>query len=77
MAKPNSLTTHIRRALASMLEPRPDIGEAWCIGCRLNQDKTAVIPVDGIVNHTEFHASHLGPKSFMNVVGTRTSTKES
>jgi hypothetical protein len=56
MAKPNSRTTKIRNWLAVWIQPFPDMGEAWCLGCKLNQDKTLVIPLQGMQIHMARHA---------------------
>jgi hypothetical protein len=55
MAKPNSWLTRIRRKLADKLDPMPDKGEGWCVGCSLNNGRTIVTNADGLENHVGLH----------------------
>lgn len=55
MRKPDSLIARIRRKIAGIIEPCPDIGEAWCIGCKLRDGKTAIFPVDAVGVHLAVH----------------------
>ena len=55
MAKPNSVTTKVRRYLSDKLDPCPDMGEGWCVNCSLNGGKTAVISATGLRGHLEQH----------------------
>lgn len=58
MAQPNSLLTAVRYRLAQWLDPYPDRGEAWCIGCALNNGKTVVVNAAGHLNHVKQHRNH-------------------
>ena len=51
MADPDSRLTGFRRWLAAVIEPRPDPGEAWCIGCALNGGRTLVVSADEFRDH--------------------------
>jgi hypothetical protein len=55
MANPNSPLTKIRFILAQKLDPYPDRGEAWCMGCALNDGRTLILNAAGHVDHVEKH----------------------
>ena len=55
MARPDSLTTRLRILIARRLEPMPDPGEAWCVGCSMNDGRTLVVSVNGIWDHAKKH----------------------
>lgn len=38
-----------------LIEPGPDAGEAWCVDCRLNEEKTLLIPANSARRHAEKH----------------------
>lgn len=59
MAKPNSLTTLIRRYLAKIIEPMPDKGEVWCNDCELNHGQTLVLHSSVALQHLEAHKERL------------------
>jgi len=52
---PDSRLTRLRRRLARAVEPGPDKGEAWCIGCSLSQGHTIVVSADGSQDHVQLH----------------------
>jgi hypothetical protein len=58
MAKPNSRTTRLRRFLVAILDPKPDPGEAWCLGCYLNGGQTRVLTADGTKAHAAEHTAN-------------------
>lgn len=60
MANPRSVLTRVRLWLVRWLEPEPDPGEAWCVGCSLNGGATIVVPADGHRVHSQFHADEDG-----------------
>lgn len=60
VANPRSWLTRARLRLARWVEPDPDPGEAWCLGCVLNGGVTAVLPADGHERHAELHAGQDG-----------------
>ena len=55
MARPNSLTTRLRRWAVRKLVVGPDPGEAWCMWCQLNGGKTAVVSASGYLIHVAEH----------------------
>lgn len=55
MANPYSKLTWLRFHLAHWLDPYPDRGEAWCIGCVLNGGRTLVLNADGHTDHMRAH----------------------
>ena len=55
MANPNSVLTRARFVLAQWLDPYPDRGEAWCMGCELNGGRTVVLNANGHTAHAEQH----------------------
>lgn len=57
MASPTSWLTRVRMVLARWVEPKPDPGEAWCIGCSLNSGRTAVVSAAGHQEHAQVHAA--------------------
>lgn len=59
MANPHSLLTLVRFRLVKWLDPYPDKGEAWCIDCELNGDRTLILPASGHHNHMEKHKEHM------------------
>jgi hypothetical protein len=56
VANPRSRLTRARLLVARWLEPEPDPGEAWCMGCSLNGGVTVVLPADGHRRHAQAHA---------------------
>jgi hypothetical protein len=56
MHDPNSLIVRFRRWLANIIGVRPDPGEGWCLGCKLNGGRTKIIPADGLREHVDQHA---------------------
>ena len=55
MADPDSPLTRLRRSLARAIEPGPDPGEAWCVGCALNGGRTLIVSADGFRDHAGEH----------------------
>lgn len=55
MANPNSLLTKIRFRLVRWLDASPDVGEAWCIDCGLNNGRTLIVPAPGHSRHVGLH----------------------
>ena len=70
MNKHNSLLTKIRLALVKILDPYPDPGEAWCMNCSFNKNKTIVLTIDSYQNHLEIH-SKTNPKEIVSIRGMR------
>lgn len=60
MANPNSLLTRLRRYAVTRLQPAPDPGEAWCVGCTLNGGRTLIISADGFRDHSAEHTNSEG-----------------
>jgi hypothetical protein len=61
MARPNSLTTVTRRLLADallgVLEPKPPLGRAWCVGCALNRGATLDLASERVTDHLAQHVA--------------------
>lgn len=55
MARPNSKTTRIRNWLVKLIEAHPDMGEAWCVNCKLNAGNTQILPQNSIKHHVRQH----------------------
>lgn len=55
MAKPNSLTTLIRRYICRLIEPLPPSGEVWCYDCQLNGGETLAMSSSIALYHLELH----------------------
>jgi hypothetical protein len=55
MARPDTLLTRCRRRLAALIEPGPDQGEMWCLGCALNDGRTRILPADSYQRHALEH----------------------
>ena len=55
MANPNTVLTRIRLRLVRWLDPFPDQGEAWCIGCVMNDGRTVILSASGHLPHVEKH----------------------
>lgn len=72
MADPNSLITRFRIIIADLINPYPDVGEAWCVGCSINEDRTIVLSVEGIQKHVEDHVSRGGSSRYVHIFGCRT-----
>ena len=67
MTNPNSLLSIMRRKLANAIEPRPGIGESWCINCGLNQGHTMILSADGYIQHVQYHVKENGD-DFVSIV---------
>lgn len=63
MANPNSILTKIRFHLAQWLDPHPDAGEAWCVGCQINGGRTVVLNANGHREHVHAHRDESGTKT--------------
>jgi len=61
MSNPNSPLTWTRFLLARWLDPYPDKGEAWCIGCELNGGRTLILNAAGHVDHIKKHREQDNP----------------
>lgn len=61
MADPRRRLTRFRWWLARRIEPQPDPGEAWCIGCTLNNGRLLILSVDGTEAHLEEHKGQPAP----------------
>lgn len=61
MAKPNSLTTLLRRWLVYFIDPMPPIGEAWCLDCRMNDGKTLPLHASQALAHLDAHRGSRDP----------------
>lgn len=57
--RPDSRWTQFRRRLAKRIEPGPPMGEAWCIGCPLNDGRTLIFPYEGATDHLERHHAEM------------------
>ena len=55
MANPNTLLVKVRLRLVRWLDPFPDQGEAWCMGCVMNNGRTVIMNADGHLHHVEQH----------------------
>lgn len=55
MSKPNSVVTRFRWFLAAVIEPKPALGEAWCVACSLNDGVTIALPASGAYRHARLH----------------------
>lgn len=65
MAKPNSLTTLLRRWLAEEIKPYPNKGEAWCQDCVMNDGDTLVLDSSIAMNHLNAHRGMPGHRVSM------------
>lgn len=68
MAKPNSLTTIIRRRLARIIEPLPPPDEVWCIDCIINEGWTFPLPAHMALHHLERHRDN-EKGVYVNIIG--------
>jgi hypothetical protein len=55
MRRHRSFIIKARLALAKIIDPFPDIGEAWCVNCSLNNGKTLLMSSDSVIKHTDKH----------------------
>lgn len=55
MPDPNTPLTRIRLSLVRWLDPHPDQGEAWCMGCVMNHGRTLIMNASGHLQHVEKH----------------------
>ena len=69
MAKLNSPLTRMRLALVRCMDPRPPVGEAWCMGCALLDGANVAIPYDQIGAHIDAHRG-LSPSIHMSMRGS-------
>lgn len=76
MAKPNSLTTIIRRRLARIIDPLPPGEEAWCIDCTLNDGWTLVVPPAAVFIHLRMHKDR-ADDVYVNMIGRKIPAKQS
>lgn len=65
MAKPNSLTTLLRRWLADEIKPYPDEGETWCQDCVMNDGNTLVLDSSVALAHLSAHRKNPGDRVSM------------
>jgi hypothetical protein len=65
MPNPNSPLTRLRFWLAQRIDPTPDKGEGWCVGCALNGGKTLVLNAAG---HKEHAREHQEPGHATNII---------
>lgn len=63
MANPHSVITRARLALAQWLDPHPDPGEAWCMGCKINGGRTVVLNAHGHREHVYAHRDESSGKT--------------
>lgn len=71
MARANSAATRVRQWVIRKIEPFPDLGEAWCIDCRLNGGKTQIFPENSMRSHVMKHQS----TDFVKVVASQKKNK--
>jgi hypothetical protein len=62
---PNSRLGRARIWLASWLDPNPDAGETWCMGCSFNDGQTLVLPADGMHKHAARHREAEGDHKYL------------
>lgn len=73
MAKPNSLTTLIRRYICHLIEPLPPEGEVWCNDCTLNGGETLAISSAIALHHLELHRDEKSPH--VSIIGRKIDTR--
>jgi hypothetical protein len=54
--------TRFREHLAAKIDPKPAMGEAWCVDCLFNEGRTRVISVDGVDLHLRAHYANYPDK---------------
>lgn len=75
MPDPNSWLTKFRFAVVKLIEPGPELGEAWCIDCSLNDGLTLVIEVDGTQLHARSHVQR-GNKEAIRMISSWPATRK-
>jgi hypothetical protein len=55
MRDPNSPLIRLRVWIVKRIDPYPDPGESWCLGCALNRGRTLVLALGSITSHVQQH----------------------
>lgn len=72
---PNTWLTRLRFLLVTILEPKPPLGEGWCVNCSMNEFRTFVFPVEGVEFHTRQHVQS-GDHGFLRIMFGQYTEKE-
>lgn len=68
MTDPNSPLTRLRWWIVRRVQPSPDPGEAWCVGCCLKGGRTIVVSADGHKEHAYLHHNTEGHDHRMEII---------